>query len=78
MKMQMLAYQLWALGINLISMFLPQGWSGIGSQVGLGNSHPRSKSSLGASLGWVLSLPYGTYVSCFPSPSGLGQRTGFS
>ena len=28
--------------------------------------------------GWVLSLPYRTCVSCFPSPYGLGQRTGFS
>lgn len=50
----------------------------LGPQVWLGNSQAGSGSSLGASQGWVLSLPYRTCVSCFPFPPGLGQRTGFS
>lgn len=41
-----------------------------------GKPESREQGSLGASR--VLSLPYRTCVSCFPSPSGLGQRTGFS
>lgn len=48
-RTQMLACQLGALCISSRSMFLPQGWSGIGPQVGLGNSHSGSRSSLGAS-----------------------------
>lgn len=47
MRTQMLAYWLWALCIHLKGVFLPQGWSGLGPQVGLGNSHPGGSPACG-------------------------------
>ena len=47
MRTQMLAWWLWALCIRLKGVFLPQGWSGLGPQVGLGNSLPGGSPACG-------------------------------
>lgn len=43
MRTKTLAYQLCILCISSERLFLPPGWSELGPQVGLGNSHPGSR-----------------------------------